>query len=45
MIVRSTTTSCIFNGLNWEVIFEFSNYQQFNTQADDVKIKNPVKNP
>jgi tetratricopeptide (TPR) repeat protein len=35
----------IFNGLNWEVIFEFSNYQQFNTQADDVKLKNPVKNP
>lgn len=35
----------IFNGLNWEVVFEFSNYQQFNTQADDVKLKNPVKNP
>ncbi len=35
----------LFNGLNWEVVFEFSNYQQFNTQADDVKLKNPVKNP
>lgn len=35
----------IFNGLNWEVIFEFSNYQQFNTQADDAKIKEPIKNP
>ncbi|MBI1765920.1 MAG: tetratricopeptide repeat protein [Acidobacteria bacterium] len=35
----------LFSGLNWEVVFEFSNYQQFNTQADDAKIKNPIKNP
>lgn len=35
----------LFDGLNWDVTFEFSNYQHFNTQADDAKIKNPVKNP
>ncbi len=35
----------LFDGLNWDVIFEFSNYQHFNTQADDAKIKNPIKTP
>jgi tetratricopeptide (TPR) repeat protein len=35
----------LFSGLNWEVVFEFSDYQQFNTQADEVKIKNPVNHP
>lgn len=35
----------LFDGLNWDVVFEFTNYQRFNTQADDVKIKDPVKNP
>lgn len=35
----------LFDGLNWDVVFEFSNYQRFNTQADDIKIKDPVKEP
>lgn len=35
----------LFDGLNWDVVFEFSNYQRFNTQADDAKIKDPIKNP
>lgn len=35
----------LFDGLNWDVIFEFSNYQRFNTKADDAKIKNPIKTP
>lgn len=35
----------LFDGLNWDVTFEFTNYQRFNTQADDIKIKDTVKNP
>lgn len=35
----------LFDGLNWDVVFEFSNYQRFNTQADDAKINGPVKTP
>lgn len=35
----------LFDGLNWDVVFEFGNYHQFNTQADEAKIKDPVKNP
>lgn len=35
----------LFDGLNWDVVFEFGNYQQFNTKADEVKIKSPVKTP
>ncbi|MFN7946084.1 MAG: tetratricopeptide repeat protein [Blastocatellia bacterium] len=33
----------LFDGLNWDVVFEFSGYQQFNTSADEVKIKTPPK--
>ena len=29
----------LFDGLNWEVIFEFSKYQRFNTSAEDLKVK------
>lgn len=35
----------LFDGLNWDVVFEFSNYRQFNTQAEDAKIKGPAKTP
>lgn len=35
----------LFGGLNWDIVFEFSNYQQFNTSTDDVKIKSPEKKP
>ena len=35
----------LFDGLNWDVVFEFSNYRQFNTQAEDAKIKDPNKTP
>ena len=35
----------LFDGLNWDVIFEFSNFRQFNTQAEDAKIKDPTKTP
>ncbi|MBS1790528.1 MAG: tetratricopeptide repeat protein [Acidobacteria bacterium] len=35
----------LFDGLNWDVVFEFSNYRQFNTQAEDAKIKAPAKTP
>ena len=35
----------LFDGLNWDVVFEFSNFRQFNTQAEDAKIKDPTKTP
>jgi hypothetical protein len=34
----------LFSGLNWDVIFEFSNYQRFDASAGKVII-NPVNNP
>lgn len=33
----------LFDGLNWEVIFEFSKYQRFNTSAEDLKVKSSDK--
>lgn len=33
----------IFNGLNWDVIFEFSEYKRFNTGIEDVKLDAPNK--
>jgi hypothetical protein len=35
----------LFDGLNWEVIFEFSGYQKFQTNADDLKVKAADKKP
>ncbi|MEP7274093.1 MAG: hypothetical protein ABI882_21525, partial [Acidobacteriota bacterium] len=32
----------VFDGLNWDVIFEFSNYQRFNTNASE-KLNDPSK--
>lgn len=34
----------LFNGLNWDVVFEFSNYQHFDTSADNLIINPPNKN-
>jgi hypothetical protein len=30
----------LFNGLNWEVVFEFGSYRRFNTSGNE-KINNP----
>jgi tetratricopeptide (TPR) repeat protein len=35
----------LFNGLNWEVIFEFSDYQRFNTNASEKMINPTNKTP
>jgi tetratricopeptide (TPR) repeat protein len=35
----------LFDGLNWDVVFEFSNYQRFNTSANDPIIKSRSKIP
>jgi len=34
----------LFNGLNWDVVFEFSNYQRFNTSANE-KLNKPTPKP
>lgn len=34
-----------FFGLNWDVVFEFKDYQRFNTNADPIKIATPDKTP
>ncbi len=33
----------LFNGLNWDVVFEFSEYKRFKTNVEDVKINSPEK--
>jgi tetratricopeptide (TPR) repeat protein len=35
----------LFDGLNWEVMFEFSKYQKFQTSADDLIVKPADKKP
>lgn len=35
----------LFDGLNWEVAFEFSKYQKFQTSADDLVVKPADKKP
>jgi len=35
----------LFDGLNWDVVFEFSDYQRFNTSASDAIINSRAKNP
>lgn len=35
----------LFDGLNWEVVFEFSKYQKFQTSADDLIVKPADKKP
>jgi outer membrane receptor protein involved in Fe transport len=35
----------LFNGLNWDVVFEFSDYKRFSTDVEGVKLEKPKKNP
>ncbi len=35
----------LFDGLNWEVVFEFSRYQKFQTSADDLIVKPSDQKP
>lgn len=35
----------LFDGLNWEVVFEFSKYQKFQTSADDLIVNPSDKKP
>lgn len=35
----------LFDGLNWEVIFEFSKYQRFQTSADELRVNPTDKKP
>lgn len=35
----------LFDGLNWDVVFEFSNYQHFNISASDAIINSGNKTP
>jgi hypothetical protein len=41
--VNSAGDVLLFNGLNWDVKFEFSDYKRFSTTIEDVKIKDPIK--
>jgi hypothetical protein len=38
MRINSGTNSMLYDGLNWDVVFEFTEYKQFKTSADDLKI-------
>jgi tetratricopeptide (TPR) repeat protein len=35
----------LFDGLNWDVLFEFSNYQRFNTTSSEKINVPPIKSP
>jgi len=35
----------LFNGLNWDISFEFSDYKRFNTDIKQVEIEDPQKKP
>lgn len=35
----------LFNGLNWDLTFEFSDYKRFNTDVKQVEIEPPKKKP
>jgi hypothetical protein len=43
--VNSAGDGSLFDGLNWDVMFEFSDYKRFNASAEDVKIQGPSKQP
>ena len=38
MRINSGGNLMLFDGLNWDVVFEFADYKQFKTSADDLKI-------
>jgi hypothetical protein len=35
----------LFDGLNWDVVFEFSDYKRFSTSVEEVNIQDPRKRP
>ena len=37
--------STLFNGLNWDVMFEFSNYKRYSTDVEGVQLEKPKKHP
>ena len=41
--LNSGGKAAAFNGLNWDVIFEFNSFQKFNTTADEEKITKPTR--
>ncbi len=41
--LNSGGKAAAFNGLNWDVIFEFNSFQKFNTTADEEKINKPTR--
>ena len=41
--MNSGGKAAVFNGLNWDVMFEFNAFQKFNTTAEDEKIKKPTR--
>jgi hypothetical protein len=40
--LNSGGKSAVFNGLNWDVIFEFGAFHKFNTTAEEEKINKPA---
>jgi hypothetical protein len=43
--VNSAGDMFLFDGLNWDVVFEFSEYKRFTTSVEEVKIHDPRKQP
>lgn len=41
--VNSAGDRYLFDGLNWDVMFEFSDYKRFNTSVEEIKIQDPSK--
>lgn len=39
--MNSAGDGSIFNGLNWDVVFEFSDYKRFSTEVKDVRLDPP----
>lgn len=35
----------LFNGLNWDVMFEFSDYKRYSTDVGDIKLERPKEQP
>jgi hypothetical protein len=41
--VNSAGDGSLFDGLNWDVLFEFSEYKHFTTTVEEIKIQDPKK--
>ncbi|HEX8185698.1 MAG TPA: hypothetical protein VF747_13125 [Blastocatellia bacterium] len=41
--VNSAGDSLLFDGLNWDVLFEFNDYKRFSTTVEELKIQDPKK--